>query len=215
MVPFKQILLSFFIISLILGACAPDDKKSPASATGPVIINKKEVLPAEKRQNHYTDVDISPMDMSYYPPNYPQLKMSNGDIELPVMRVIYSRPHLQGRQMFDDILRYNEPWRLGANEATELQVFQPVSILGNRLKPGRYTLHSIPNEKEWTFAVNSAVDIWGLKYDASKDLFQVKVPVTHDDIPMEYFTMVFEKSTDGANLVMAWGNVVARLPFTF
>jgi hypothetical protein len=141
--------------------------------------------------------------------------MSNLDMKPPVMRVIYSRPHLQNRVLFRDILKYDEAWRLGANEATELQLYQPVWIFNNKLNSGRYTLYCIPHEKEWTIAVNSVTDIWGLKYDTSKNLFTVPVPVSYSDSSLEYFTMVFEKTETGANLIMGWENVIVKLPFSF
>ena len=39
-------------------------------------------------------VDKSPMDMAYYPVNYPVLKIQDKLTEPLAARVIYSRPHL-------------------------------------------------------------------------------------------------------------------------
>lgn len=166
-------------------------------------------------QNKYAIVDISPMDMCYFPPDYPQLKMAGIAKDEPVMRVIYSRPHLQGRTLFTDILKYGERWRLGANEATELTVFKPVNVNGKKLSIGRYTLYCIPQEDEWTIVVNSATDTWGLKQDTTKNLLQTVIPVTHNNPSLEYFTIVFEKTNTGANMIMAWDDVLAKLPFIF
>ena len=90
--------------------------------------------------------DVSPMDMSYFPVNYPKLKMAKLVSQPPVMRLIYSRPHLQGRELFHDVLRYGEYWRLGANEATEIEFFRDVTIQNKRIHPGRYVslLHTWP-----------------------------------------------------------------------
>ena len=54
-----------------------------------------------KRQsiNPYEPVDVSPMDMSYLPNDYPILKMDNKTSKLPVARIIYSRPQKQGRKL--------------------------------------------------------------------------------------------------------------------
>ncbi|MCH5690689.1 DUF2911 domain-containing protein [Niabella sp. W65] len=130
------------------------------------------------------------------------------------MRVIYSRPHLQGRKLFEEILKYGQTWRLGANEATELDVFQPVTIGNKKLPVGRYTLYAIPKAGYWTIAVNNDLDLWGLKQDVSKDLLRVEVPVTYYNPVMEYFTMVFEKSDTGANLIIAWDDALVKLPIT-
>lgn len=165
--------------------------------------------------NVYAEVDLSPMDMSYFPPKYPQLKMAGATTTPAVMRVIYSRPHLQGRKLFEDIIKYGQNWRLGANEATELNIFQPVTIGNTKLPVGRYTLYAIPKAGYWTIVVNNNLDIWGLKQEENEDLIKVQVPVTYYNPVMEYFTMVFEKSESGANLVIAWDDVIAKLPIKF
>src|SRR5476649_2988453 len=81
-------------------------------------------------QQKPTDLDKSPMDMSYWPPNYPLLKMNGKANELPVGRIIYGRPLKNNRSIFGGIVKYNELWRLGANEATEAEFFSNVKIGG-------------------------------------------------------------------------------------
>jgi hypothetical protein len=165
--------------------------------------------------NTYAGVDISPMDMSYYPPDYPKLKMTDNIIAPPVMRVIYSRPHLQGRELFHDILNFGERWRLGANEATEIDFYRDVSVQGKKIKAGRYVLYCILGPGKWTIVLNSNIDSWGLKQDTTKDIQHFEIPVTHENPVLEYFTMVFEKTSTGADLIMAWDDVVAKLPVNF
>ena len=110
--------------------------------------------------NPYAGVDVSPMDMSYYPVDYPKTKMGNA-AALPLARVIYSRPHLQGRHIFQEVLNYDQPWRLGANEATELQLYADASIQDKKIKAGRYTLYAIPGTSNWTIILNNNIDAWG------------------------------------------------------
>ena len=165
--------------------------------------------------NPYSTVDISPMDMSYYPVDYPKLKMSGKTSQGPYARVIYSRPHLQGRVLFKDVLKYGEPWRLGANEATEIQLYSDANIQNKRIKAGRYVLYCIPAESEWTIIFNSNIDTWGLKTDPSKDVASFKVPVKKIDNHLEYFTIIFEETDNSPNLLIAWDNIEARLPLKF
>ncbi len=171
--------------------------------------------PPELPPNTYASVDISPMDMSYFPVEYPKLKMANVNIDPPVARVIYSRPQLQRRALFNGILKYDEPWRLGANEASEINFFRTVRIQGKNIKPGRYTIYGIPHTDKWTIAINSNIDTWGLKQDTTKDVAQFEIPIKTNGTSLEYFTMVFEKMDGGANLVIAWADVVAKLPIEF
>ena len=155
------------------------------------------------------------MDMSYYPTDYPKLKMSKSIYAAPFARVIYSRPYLQGRQLFHDLLKYGEAWRLGANEATELQLYRDASIQNKKVKAGRYVLYCIPQADTWTIGINSNIDSWGLVPDTTKDLFRFTIPVKKTHQHLEYFTMIFEKTDDGAELLIAWSDVEARLPINF
>ena len=51
-------------------------------------------------QNNLPPVDKSPMDMSYYPVNYPVLKINDKITEPLAARVVYSRPQKAGRAYF-------------------------------------------------------------------------------------------------------------------
>lgn len=167
--------------------------------------------------NPYATVDVSPMDMSYYPVEYPKLRMANSKISPPVAKVTYSRPHLQGRHLFNDVLKYGEHWRLGANESTEIELYQDVTIQDKKVKQGRYSLYCIPDSTNWTIVFNSNIDVWGLKQDTSKDVHRFTIPATHnhEGLSLEYFTIVFEKKEKGADMFMGWGDVTARLPLEF
>jgi hypothetical protein len=165
--------------------------------------------------NPYAGVDVSPMDLSYFPVDYPKLKMGKSITSPPVMRVIYSRPHKQGRAVFGKLLKYSEPWRLGANEATEIEFFQNVTIQDKKINPGRYIIYCIPNEDKWTIILNNDMYTWGLQIDSSKDLFRFDIPIKKTPVNLEYFTMVFQQSVNGAELVMAWDDTELRLPINF
>ncbi|WP_346237394.1 DUF2911 domain-containing protein [Niabella insulamsoli] len=210
---FYKALFGVALMLVLLPGCKEKNNATPPPARDSVATE----IPDQAQQiiednNLYADVDLSPMDMSYFPAKYPQHKISDPQAPPPVMRVIYSRPHLQGRRLFEDILKYGQTWRLGANEATELNVFRPVSIGGKKIPVGRYSLYAIPNAGYWTIAINSDLDLWGLKQDATKDIIRVKAAVTYYNPVMEYFTMVFEPTETGANLMMAWDDVLAKLP---
>ena len=59
--------------------------------------------------NPYALVDVSPMDMSYFPANYPVLKIQDKISESPVARVVYSRPQKAGRVIFGNIVKFFRP----------------------------------------------------------------------------------------------------------
>lgn len=161
-------------------------------------------------------VDKSPMDMSYYPSNYPVQKINDKITEPLAARVIYSRPQKSGRAIFGGLLKYGEVWRMGANEATEIEFFKHVRFGGKKINKGRYTLYAIVNESSWTIIINKETDTWGsFKYDPKKDLARMEVNIQKTDTPLESLAMAFEKTTAGFNLVIAWDTIKASVPFTF
>ncbi len=167
-------------------------------------------------QTNYPPLDKSPMDMSYYPPSYPVLKIQDKTTEIPVARIIYSRPQKNGRVIFGELVEYGSVWRLGANEATELEFFKNVKIGNAKIKKGRYTLYCIPYTDKWTIILNKETDTWGsFKYDKNKDIARIDLPVQKLPEPVEALVMQFEKSPTGANLIMVWENVKVSMPIIF
>ena len=161
------------------------------------------------------EVDKSPMDVSYYPNNYPILKIQNKATEPLVVRILYSRPQKQGRKVFGELVEYGKVWRLGANEATEIEFYKDVKIDGKKVIKGRYTLYAIVNENTWTMILNKDTDIWGaFKYDSKKDLLRTDVPVQKTDEVVESMSMLFEKSATGISLIIAWEQMKVTLPIT-
>ncbi len=202
---------AFILIACFFMACAPVNNNNPIEI----------VKPALETANPYAAVDKSPMDMSYYPVNYPMQLMSGNDSTGLVARVIYSRPQKNGRNIFGfdpppkSLQQYGTYWRLGANEATEIEFFKPVIIEGKKIARGRYIIYCIPFEDKWTVIFNTNLFDWGLHPDTKKEMARVDIPAIKTAVPIEFFTMVFQQSPKGADLVMAWDNVKAVLPISF
>ncbi len=166
-------------------------------------------------QSSLPPADKSPMDMSYYPVNYPVLKVQDKITEPVVARVVYSRPKKEGRTIFGGLVEYGKLWRLGANEATEIEFFQKVNIGDKKISKGRYTLYAVVNENSWTFVLNKETDTWGsFKYSPEKDVVRIDVPVEKLTEQVESFAMAFEKANNHINLIVAWENVKVALPIT-
>jgi hypothetical protein len=167
------------------------------------------------QQSSLPPVDKSPVDISYYPANYPVLKIQDKATEPLAARVIYSRPKKEGRTIFGGLVEYGKVWRLGANEATEIEFFKPVKVGGKKINKGRYTLYAIINETSWTIIINKETDTWGqFKYDMKKDIVRVDLSVQKMQEVVESMAMTFEKSTTGMNLVIAWDTIKVALPVT-
>lgn len=207
----KEILLAAVIL---LSGCKNPAENKPQSEK-PELKNDSAVKTMQAGI-HYTVPDLSPMDMIYFPADYPLLKMTGEINSQPFVRVIYSRPQKQKRKIFGELIKYNEPWRLGANEATEIEFFSPATIQNKTISPGRYILYCIPQPDKWTLVLNSNLYSWGLQQNRQKDLMQFDIPVDHNNASIEYFTIAFEKkSATSADLVFLWDDVKAKLPVRF
>lgn len=204
------IVISFFYLFSIYSCnrVTPKDTFSNKNADTTKAIN-----------NPYVNMDQSPMDMSWCPADYPIEKMKGNDSLKLIAKLIYSRPHKKGRQLFgnskESLCMYGNPWRLGANEASEIEFFENVNIAGTNIAKGRYVLYCVPYTDRWTIILNTNLNTWGLHINETKDIFKTDIPVLQQTPSLEDFTMIFETTATGANLVMAWDNVKTTLPIIF
>src|SRR5512133_1901447 len=62
----------------------------------------------------------------------------------------YHRPGVKGRKIWGELVPYGQVWRLGANEATPIELSHDAKIAGNAVPAGKYALFAIPSDKEGT-----------------------------------------------------------------
>ncbi|MDA8587762.1 DUF2911 domain-containing protein [Flavobacteriaceae bacterium] len=146
----------------------------------------------------FKSLDKSPMDATAFPNSY---KISD-----KIVKVIYSRPQLNGR----DLVKLAPPekvWRTGANEAAEITFYKDVIFGGKALKAGTYSLFTIPSlDGDWTVIINRARNIWGsYYYKQDQDVIRVSGKTSKVEENIEAFSMMFEKDM---TLKMGWGNTV-------
>ena len=158
-------------------------------------------------------LDKSPLDMAYFPADYPTLKTQNKAMLPPLMRVIYSRPQRDSRAIFGELVEYGKVWRMGANEATEIEFFKDAMVGGKKIPKGRYTLYAIPDTTKWTVIINRDTDTWGaFIYDSKKDILRTDVPIQKLPSPVEPLSMTFTKTDKGAALLIAWEHQSVSMP---
>lgn len=201
--------INFYIFLLILTIGCTTKKNENAS---------NEMVDTLRSPNGYVKPDQSEMDVSWWPANYPIQKMQNDTNAKLRARVLYSRPHKKGRTIFgeaeNNLCTYGKPWRLGANEATEITFFVDVLIANTKINKGTYVIYCIPNKDNWDIKLNSNLFTWGLHIDETKDVFTTNIKTTVQEPTLENFTMVFEENKNGSNLIMAWDNVKVVLPIS-
>ena len=133
-------------------------------------------------------------------------------VGLTDVTITYSRPGVKGRPIWGTLVPYDKVWRTGANEATTIAFSDDVTINGQPLAKGTYSLHTIPGKDSWTLIFNKVADQWGsFKYDQAQDALRVtakpeKAPFT------EWLTFEIPQLTpDKAAVVLRWENVA--VPF--
>lgn len=201
---------SLFVVLLFI-SCNENKVPAPPPTTqvAPAVSN------SEDRARIY-NVDKSPMDMIYYPEDFPVLKMSAKMDGNPVARLIYSRPSKDGRTIFGNVVKYGTYWRLGANEGTEIEFFSNVVVNERPVKKGRYIIYCVPYENKWTIKLNDDLYTWGLRIHSNRDVYSFDIPVTKTNNSIEILTMKFQSVSDRkAELVIGWDNVKASLPFKY
>jgi len=105
------------------------------------------------------------------PPMTVKATASGVDIEIN-----YGAPSVKGRKIFGGLEPYGKVWRTGANEATTFSVSKDVTVNGETLAAGKYSLFTIPNDGEWTVIFNKNADQWGAySYDDKQDALRIKV----------------------------------------
>ncbi len=164
-------------------------------------------ITSQVKAQSFPKMDTSPMDLS--------LARTERDGP-PIARVIYSRPQKKGRDIFGDLVPYGEIWRTGANEATELEIYRPLMFGKTLLKPGTYTLYTIPGEDKWTIIINSDTNVWGaFSYKQDKDVGRMTVKRHFPAAPIESLSMIFRPDSDGTTLLIGWDNEYVEVPFKY
>ena len=128
----------------------------------------------------------------------------------------YSRPSMNGRTIFGDLVPYGKLWRAGANKNTMITFSDEVVIAGNTLKAGAYAIFITPSEKSWEVIFYSDTNNWGAPktIDAAKVAAKVKIETMKLPMKVETFTITFDNLTSGsAELGFIWENTMANLKF--
>jgi hypothetical protein len=137
-----------------------------------------------------------------------------GDLKI---EIAYSRPYKKGRVIFGGLVPYDQVWRTGANEPATFETNQDLTVGGKKLPAGKYTLWTIPHEKNWEVIFNGKMYRWGIGDDgkASRepdaDVASVTVPTQVLPKNMEQFTI---RVLDGKvpTMVMGWDLTQVSVP---
>lgn len=131
------------------------------------------------------------------------LRRVEGVIGGKQVKVQYGSPAVKGRKIWGDLVPYNEVWRTGANEATYIESAQPLTVSGQTLPAGKYSIFTIPQESgAWTVIFNSD---WNLEhghyqYKEENDVLRVTAEPSWESSSQEWLSI--EVVSEG--LVIKW-----------
>jgi hypothetical protein len=138
--------------------------------------------------------------------------------------ITYSRPGVKGRKIWGELVpygmapgnRYSKdkpyPWRAGANENTTIEFNKDVLVDGHPLPAGKYGIHMIPTEKEWTIIFSKNNSAWGsFTYNEAEDA--LRIAVTPVKAPFaEWLTFGFDDlAGTSATAYLHWAEL--KVPF--
>lgn len=133
-------------------------------------------------------------------------------VGLTTFKMEYSRPGVKDRKVFGELVPYGKLWRTGANAATVFETSDDIRFAGKEAPAGKYSLFTIPGEKEWTIILNKDPEVYVGDYDESKDLLRVKVPAGKTDF-VETMRFQFEDiKMETAKLELAWEKTLVSIP---
>lgn len=141
------------------------------------------------------------------------LNLNEGDLAITVF---YNRPYKKDREIFGTLVPYGEVWRTGANEATTFETNQNLTIGGQTLAAGKYTLWTIPQADEWEVIFNEKMYDWGVGFgakasrEADGDVLNLKAAVKATASTVEQFTITLEKNP--MMMILAWDNTRIEVP---
>ncbi len=118
--------------------------------------------------------------------------------------VSYGRPKVKGRKVWGELVKGNEVWRAGADEATVVSFDTAVTVEGQKLAAGTYAFFvkpgKDPSKDQWVVMFNKEPKQWGgYKYDAKQDALTVKVTPKASEMTEE---LTYEAQADA--LVLKW-----------
>ncbi len=142
------------------------------------------------------------------------LDHARAEIDGQHVEIQYGRPSMRGRTIFGGIVPWDQVWRTGANEATHLRIPAALTIGGENVPAGEYTLWTVPSEEGWMLVINSETGQWGTAYNSDHDLLRVPMMTMSLEDPVETFTISVTDG-DGSDgvITMDWETTRAYVAF--
>ncbi len=135
-------------------------------------------------------------------------------IGLTDVEVEYSRPGAKDREVWGDLVPYDQLWRAGANKATAIEFSSDVVIGGVDVKEGKYALFILPYKGKAEVILNSKTESWGTgDYDEANNVASFEADFTDVEIETESMLFYFDNVKSGsADLILTWAGKSIIMP---
>ncbi|QQS35879.1 MAG: DUF2911 domain-containing protein [Ignavibacteriales bacterium] len=122
-------------------------------------------------------------------------------IGLTDISITYNRPGVKGRNVFGELVPYDQVWRAGANKNTTVSFSTDIMVEGKKLSAGTYGLHMIPSKNEWTIIFSKNNWSWGsFNYDEGEDALRVKIKPQSGEFT-EWLQYTFESADPNSTII--------------
>jgi len=152
----------------------------------------------------------------------PQASVSQ-NVGMTNISINYSSPGVKGREIFGELVPYDQIWRAGANSPTRIKFSTSVIVGEKTLSAGEYAIAVTPRaEDKWTIDLNSAgkypfAYMNGGKLDReayNQDLavsIDVDAEYWDNDTSIERLKYIIDANDNKkANITLLWDNVMIR-----
>lgn len=183
----------FVMMTLTMAACGTDPAREvvpmapPLGSSAPIGTVTEIIPPDEVRKSQAAAVSQ---------------RVANTEIT-----ITYSRPVARGRELFGGIVPYGQEWNPGADQATAVVFSRDVTIEGQSLAAGKYSIWAIPDPARWTMIFSRAGDVFHTPYPGeAHDALRLAIApemTSHTEVMSFDFPIVEGKET---TLRFRWGN---------
>lgn len=132
------------------------------------------------------------------------------------VEITYGSPAVKNRQIWGNVVPYNEVWRAGANNATTIEFGSEIIINNMPLDSGKYAFFIIPKEEnKWTVIFNKIHKQWGaFQYNEEEDALRIDVIPRRKIYPTENLTYAINQlGYQYGSIILNWGEIEIEVPF--
>jgi hypothetical protein len=138
-----------------------------------------------------------------------QMNAARGKAEATIkgkkVTIDYGRPSLKGRDIFS-MVQPGMVWRLGMNQATQIESTGDLVVAGKEVKAGKYTLWAKKTGADsWILAFHPKTGVWGAP--PLKDGYIAELPLKTEKVgdSAEELTITLADNNGKAGINIHWG----------